>query len=58
MELIGEAKMIVYIVSISMLLRFPMGVFGGVLMGLQRYDINALIGIIISIACVFGTTRE
>ena len=49
MELIGEAKMIVYIVSISMLLRFPMGVFGGVLMGLQRYDINALIGIIISI---------
>lgn len=49
MELIDEAKMIVYIVSISMLLRFPMGVFGGVLGGLQRYDINALIGIIISI---------
>ena len=48
-ELIDEAKMIVYIVSISMLLRFPMGVFGGVLWGLQRYDISALIGIIISI---------
>ena len=48
-ELIDEAKMIVYIVSISMLLRFPMGVFGGVLGGLQRYDITALVGIIVSI---------
>lgn len=48
-EFIDDAKIIVYIVSINMLLRFPMGVFGGVLWGLQRYDINAMIGFIVSI---------
>lgn len=52
-NLVEEARAITYILAATMFLGFPMGAFGGILSGLQRYDLSALIGFITSIPYVF-----
>jgi O-antigen/teichoic acid export membrane protein len=42
-SLIGDARLAVMIMGSSMALNMSMGVFGGVLSGLNRYDLNSLI---------------
>jgi O-antigen/teichoic acid export membrane protein len=48
-ELVQKGKIITYITAATMLLAIPMGTFGGVLRGLQRYDIPALADFSVSI---------
>ncbi|RKY72374.1 MAG: hypothetical protein DRP97_00760 [Candidatus Latescibacterota bacterium] len=54
-ELVEEARAITYIAAVTTLIGFPLGTFGGVLRGLQRYDLSALVGFIVSIPRVILT---
>jgi len=48
-KLLKETKIITYIAATTMLFGFPMATFKGVLQGLQRYDICALVDFVASI---------
>jgi len=50
--LVQKARIITYVAAATMLLGFPTSIFSGVLSGLQRYDISALIGFASSILSV------
>lgn len=54
-ELVEEARAITYIAAVTTLVGFPLGTFGGVLRGVQRYDLGALVGFIVSIPRVILT---
>lgn len=48
-QLQAIAPMLVIVVGLSIALGFPLGVFGAVLSGLQRYDIANALGMIVSV---------
>jgi O-antigen/teichoic acid export membrane protein len=54
-NLVRDAQLVTYVTALGLLFGFPLGVFGGVLRGLQRYDLSNWAGFIISIPNVVLT---
>ncbi|MHB1161665.1 MAG: oligosaccharide flippase family protein [Chloroflexota bacterium] len=43
-EIVPEVRTMIYVTGVALMVSFPLGVFGGVLRGYQRYDLINLVG--------------